>query len=82
MAAPSGPANRPGHKPIGQICVDRGYTTRERVEEALRIQKGMDDRGEPHKLLGIILLERGFISSAHLIEILRMYETERAARET
>ena len=41
------------------------------LRQALAVQKERDQLGESHKLLGIILLEMGAISSEQLIEILK-----------
>ncbi|MBI4230298.1 MAG: hypothetical protein HY608_05630 [Planctomycetes bacterium] len=61
-------------KPFGQLVVDRGFATRAQVEDALRAQRETDQAGHPHKLIGIVMLEMGFLSSTQLIEILKEYE--------
>ncbi len=64
-------------RPFGQIVVDRGLATRAQIDKALRAQRESDERGEPHKLIGIVLLEMGIISSTQLIQILKEYEQGR-----
>ena len=56
---------------FGQLAVKLGYVSKDQVEEALKIQNKMDERGEKHKLLGMIMLEKTMISTEQLIEILK-----------
>jgi hypothetical protein len=62
---------------FGEIASALEYTTAKDLEAALDIQRQMDVRGEPHKLLGIIMLQQGMISSEQLIKILKEMEKER-----
>ncbi len=64
-------------KPFGQIAIDMGFVTADAVKRALDIQHKEDAAGKTHRLLGIIMLEAGFLSSEELIQILRYYQTER-----
>ena len=51
-------------KLIGELLVEAKAITREKLEEALRIQR------EPGKKLGQLLLERGLVTEAHLTQCL------------
>jgi len=62
------------YEPFGKIAIKLGACTPEDVEKALEIQRRLTDSGLEHKLIGMIMLEAGMISSAQLIEILRYYE--------
>ena len=67
-------------KPFGEIVVGLDFCSREDVEKGLEIQRDLKREGKKHKLIGMILLEIGAISSAQLIQILRYYEEEAEAR--
>ena len=54
-----------------------GYVTQEQVEKALEIQRKMDERGEKHKLLGMIMLEKTMISTEQLINMLQYMDKNR-----
>jgi hypothetical protein len=47
------------------------------LTEALKRQLKRIERGESHKMLGMILLEMGHIDNEQLIQILRLYERAR-----
>ncbi len=68
---------KPKRKPFGQIAVEMGFVTQAQVKQALEIQKDEDARKAPHRLLGIIMLEAGFLSSEEMIQILKYYQTEK-----
>jgi hypothetical protein len=57
---------------FGEAALQAGFIESGALEKALSVQKERDQQGESHKLLGIILLEMGAISSEHLIEILKV----------
>ena len=56
---------------FGEALLEAGYIRSEALDKALQVQKARDQQGESHKLLGIILLEQGAISSDQLIEVLK-----------
>jgi hypothetical protein len=58
------------------MAVQKGYCTREQVDEALRRQRQLAERGEPGPLLGILLVQHGFLSTGQLIDLLHTYEQE------
>lgn len=60
---------------FGEIARRLGYVRAEEVEKALEIQRRRVERGESHKMLGLILLEQGNIDTEQLIEVLKRYET-------
>lgn len=59
---------------FGDIAVRLGYASDEDVARALERQAEELERGNEHKLLGMHMLEMGFLSTSELIEILRVYE--------
>lgn len=61
---------------FGAIAQRKQYVSAEDVERALAIQKEINERGEPHKLLGIIMLEMGVLSSNQLLNILKEMENQ------
>lgn len=67
------------YEPFGQVAVKLGFVTPAQIESALDIQKSLEHSRKGRKLLGMILLETGLISSAQLIEILQYYDRQRSA---
>ncbi|MBN1417320.1 MAG: UDP-glucose 4-epimerase GalE [Planctomycetes bacterium] len=59
---------------FGEVAIRLGFVREKDVIRALAIQKDLLERGEKHKLIGLIMLEQGMITNAQLIEILRYYE--------
>ncbi|KPJ59434.1 MAG: hypothetical protein AMS15_06980 [Planctomycetes bacterium DG_23] len=68
-------------RPFGEIAVGLGFCSRQDVEKGLEVQSDLRREGRKHKLIGMILLESGAISSSQLIQILRIYEEEAEARK-
>lgn len=66
-------------EPFGQVAVRMGFVTEPQVQAALDVQASLRKAGKS-KLIGMILLEMGMISSEQLIEMLKYYETRSAAR--
>ena len=64
--------------PFGELAVSKGYCTRAEVEEALRVQRKLGAHGRPRPLLGILMVQHGFLSTGQLIELLRAYQGEPA----
>lgn len=52
---------------LGQVAIRKGYVTPRQLEEAIAHQ----GNGSARRMLGLILLERGFISNEQLIDVLR-----------
>jgi hypothetical protein len=68
-------------EPFGQIAVRMGFVSQSQVQAALEIQDSLRAAGRSRKLIGMVMLETGMISSEQLIAILKYYETlEDAAR--
>ena len=63
---------------FGQITIRMGFATSAQVQAALDVQDSLRKAGKP-RLIGMIMLEMGMISSEQLIEILKYYETRSAA---
>ena len=49
-----------GHKPIGEILMEQGSLSQERLEEALQIQTS-----DP-RMIGQILVSRGYVKRHHV----------------
>jgi len=68
--------NTQAREKFGRVAIRMGFVTEAQVKEALDIQGKMDDSGQPHKLIGLIMLEQGMMSNTQLIEMLRYYELQ------
>jgi hypothetical protein len=64
--------------PFGQIAVNMGYVSSAQVQAALEVQDSLRKTGKG-RLIGMIMLEMGMISSEQLIGILKYYETRSPA---
>ena len=49
-------------KRFGVVAVEKGFITKEQLFEALKIQVEEDLSGEPHTLIGIILIKLGYLT--------------------
>jgi hypothetical protein len=58
---------------FGDIATRLGYARPEDIEDALKAQRERVARGETHKLIGLVLLEKGAIDTEQLIDILKHY---------
>ena len=68
-------------EPFGQIAVRMGFVAESQVQAALGIQESISKAGKKRRLIGMIMLETGMISTDQLIAILKYYETlEEAGR--
>ena len=68
-------------EPFGQIAIRMGFTTESQVQAALEIQDSILKAGKKRRLIGMIMLETGMISSEQLIDILKYYDSlEEAGR--
>ena len=66
---------------FGQVAVRMGFVTESQVQAALEIQDSMTKAGRVRRLIGMLMLETGMISSDQLIEILKYFDTlEEAGR--
>lgn len=58
-------------KRFGITAVEMGFITETQLHEAMKIQLSEDLHGMQHRLIGQILLERGYISSGEIREVLK-----------
>ncbi len=65
---------------FGRIAIERAYIISDDLERALQIQRDIQEQRNTRKLLGIIMLESGMISSDQLLEILRHIEERQNTR--
>ena len=65
-------------EPFGQIATRMGFVSSSQVQAALEVQDSLRRAGNA-RLIGMIMLEMGMISSEQLIEILKYYETRSTA---
>ncbi len=70
--------NGTSREPFGQVAVRKGYVSEQQVYDALARQRGLGERGEKHKLIGMILLEMGALGTTELIDILRLLNVPHA----
>lgn len=64
---------------FGQIAIRKSYVTKQQVEASLELQRDLRQRGQPHKLIGMILLDAGYIDTTQLLDILKTIELSRAS---
>ncbi|MBI4577068.1 MAG: hypothetical protein HY722_12470 [Planctomycetes bacterium] len=57
---------------FGDLVRAMGYATAEQILECLNVQRREDERGLPHRRVGEILVERGYLRPAQLSELLDM----------
>jgi len=69
-------------EPFGAVALRLGLTTKEELEEALAIQKEEDKMGKQHRLLGLIMLEMGYLTTTELIDVLRHIDEAQEKRES
>jgi hypothetical protein len=58
-------------KRFGITAVEMSFITDTQLHEAMKIQLDEDLHGMEHRLIGQILLKRGYISSGQIIEVLK-----------
>jgi len=64
-----------GAEPFGQVAIRMGFVTEAHVQAALDIQASMERTRKERRLIGMIMLETGMISTDQLIAILKYYDT-------
>ena len=57
-------------KRFGTIAVEKGFTTKEQVLEAMRVQVSEDLDGKEHRRIGSILYSLGYIKIPEINEVL------------
>ena len=60
---------------FGQVAKRMGFVAEPQIQAALDVQQAMVKSGKKRKLIGMIMLETGMISSEQLIDILKYYDT-------
>lgn len=65
---------------LGEMAVREGYITREELARALREQCALKSKGQD-ALLGRLLLERGYLSLRHYVQLLKLQDKLFACRE-
>jgi len=82
--ASSGAPGAPGapdpaaHEPFGQRALRLGFLSSEDRDRALAEQRRRDAAGQPHQLIGMIMVETGLLTTTQLLAVLKPYEEERS----
>ena len=66
-------------EPFGQRAIRLGFIGAEDLALALAEQRRRDSIGREHELIGMILVEMGFLTTTQLLAILKVYEEERGS---
>ena len=69
-------------EPFGSVALRLCLTNKEQLEEALAIQDEEDKAGKEHRLLGLIMLEMGYLTTTELIEVLRHIDEAQEKKES
>lgn len=56
---------------FGQLALRAGFVTERQLQKALQRQKEIVAQGGPHKLIGLLMVEMGYLSTAQLIALLK-----------
>ncbi len=62
-------------EPFGQVAIRLGFVKPAQVDAALEVQQSLRKAGKP-RLIGMIMLEMGMISSEQLIEMLKTFDSQ------
>lgn len=68
-----------GEEPFGEMAVQLGFCTAKDVREALNKQHRLRKEEGKEELIGVIMIEEGFLTSEQVISILRMLEHRNGA---
>lgn len=66
---------------FGRIVVDRGYATLQQVQRALAEQIEDNVNGRPHRRLGVIMRDHGWITEEQMKSILKEMMNELGVEE-
>lgn len=55
---------------FGEVAINLGYLTREQIARALAVQEREDEQLLPHRHIGRICVELGFLPRHHVLTIL------------
>jgi hypothetical protein len=65
---------------FAEIAVKKGYVTAEQVKEALSEQLDDNLNNRPHRLVGRILMDKGWMTPVQVDDVMNeMFKTERVA---
>jgi hypothetical protein len=64
---------------FGEIAIEKGFITLAQLRRALDIQREMIRSGEGHKLVGVLLVELGYMTPEEVLAVLDAYDKEKAA---
>jgi serine/threonine-protein kinase len=67
-------------KLFGDIAIERGFCTREQIEEAVAAQAAAVARGEPKQPMGAVLVELGYLSLIQINSITEAVENAKRRR--
>jgi hypothetical protein len=67
-------------KRFGTVAVEKGYLTTDQLVQAMNIQITEDIQEGKHRLLGIILLELGFITEMQIDTVLKSLDLSNSSR--
>ncbi|MEE2882486.1 MAG: UDP-glucose 4-epimerase GalE [Planctomycetota bacterium] len=67
-----------GSTRFGDLAVKLGFVSKEDVNRVLQQQDRLKRAGRGHKMMGLCMVEMGFLSTTQLVEILRHYEKDGA----
>ncbi|MBI2899322.1 MAG: hypothetical protein HYY17_04010 [Planctomycetes bacterium] len=70
--------NGSAREPFGQVAIRKGYVSEQQVHEALVQQRCLKEKGEKHKLIGMVLLEMGALGTTELIDVLKHFDGHHA----
>ncbi len=65
-------------EPFGVFAIRKGYATPQDVQEGVATQEQFERAGKPRPLLGLVLFQRGVLTTEQMLEILREMEQARA----
>ncbi|HVY60801.1 MAG TPA: hypothetical protein VHF22_04075 [Planctomycetota bacterium] len=61
---------------FGEIAIAKGYVTAPQVRRALAIQGEMHRSGAGHKLIGVLLVELGYLTTEQVVDVLAASDAE------
>ena len=61
---------------FGTMAVQNGFVTLDQLKEGLSLQVEENIAGEPHRLIGTILMDLGYISEDQIATVLLSLHTE------
>lgn len=65
---------------FGEIAIRKGYVTATQVRKALEVQAETVRKGERHKLIGVLLVDLGYLTPAQVMDVLATSDAEQATR--